>query len=166
MEFDGTIGHRSTDILLSFNRSGTLLNSQSWISATNANPLREASSSGVKVVIATGKPSSRGLPPHRVSGAEGRHHAFSRGPFKQWSGEVQKVLFLDSAEGVAGTLRPYREQATRGRSRLCRAAVQAQANMLEIVPPATSKDNGVKKLLDHFGASTDEVMGIGDRWRK
>ncbi|KAJ9538863.1 hypothetical protein OSB04_031596 [Centaurea solstitialis] len=64
------------------------------------------------------------------------------------SGEVQ-------CRRGGGNPKAYWEQATRGR--LCRAAVQAQADMLEIVPPATSKDNGVKKLLDHFGASTDEV---------
>lgn len=34
---------------------GTLLNSKSLVSATNAEALREASSMGVKVVLATGK---------------------------------------------------------------------------------------------------------------
>lgn len=34
---------------------GTLLNSKSLISEANANALREASSRGIKVVIATGK---------------------------------------------------------------------------------------------------------------
>ena len=69
---------------------------------------------------------------------------------------MQKVLFLDTAEGVAGTLRPYWEEATKGRA----CVVQAQADMLEIVPPATSKGNGVKKLLDHFCASPNEVCAL------
>lgn len=66
---------------------------------------------------------------------------------------LQKLLFLDTAEGVASTLRPYWAAATADRA----SVVQAQPNMLEIVPPGTSKGSGVRILLDHLGATPDEV---------
>lgn len=66
---------------------------------------------------------------------------------------LQKLLFLDTAEGVAGTIRPYWAKATGDRA----SVVQAQPDMLEIVPIGTSKGSGVKILLDHLGASPDEV---------
>lgn len=72
--------------------------------------------------------------------------------------EIQKVLFLETPEGISSTLRPYWAKATEGRARV----VQAQPDMLELVPPATSKGNGVKILLDHLCISPDEVMAIGD----
>ncbi|XP_043720317.1 endoribonuclease YBEY, chloroplastic-like isoform X2 [Telopea speciosissima] len=72
--------------------------------------------------------------------------------------EIQKLLFLDTAEGVAMTLRPYWSEATKGRGNV----VQALPDMLEIVPPGTSKGSGVKLLLDHLGVTTKEVMAIGD----
>lgn len=63
------------------------------------------------------------------------------------------MLFLHTAEGVAGTLRPYWSEATAGRA----SVVQAQPDMLEIVPAGTSKGSGVRMLLDHFGVTSDEV---------
>ncbi|XP_042486696.1 endoribonuclease YBEY, chloroplastic-like isoform X2 [Macadamia integrifolia] len=72
--------------------------------------------------------------------------------------EIQKLIFLDTAEGVAMTLRPYWSEATKGRGQV----VQAVPDMLEIVPPGTSKGSGVKILLDHLGVTTKEVMAIGD----
>lgn len=63
------------------------------------------------------------------------------------------MLFIDSAEGVDTILRPYWSEATGDRANV----VQAQADMLEIVPPGTSKGNGVKMLLDHLGVSPKEV---------
>ncbi|KAI5669171.1 hypothetical protein M9H77_19024 [Catharanthus roseus] len=72
--------------------------------------------------------------------------------------EIQKVIFLDTADGVATTLRPYWEEAIGNRA----TVVQAVADMLEIVPPGTSKGSGVKLLLDHLGVSPKEVMAIGD----
>ncbi|WOG84073.1 hypothetical protein DCAR_0103253 [Daucus carota subsp. sativus] len=74
------------------------------------------------------------------------------------SGDVQKVLFLDTAEGVSTTLRPYWSEATSNRA----SVVQAQEDMLEIVPLGTSKGSGVKMLLDHLGVPAKEVMAIGD----
>lgn len=65
----------------------------------------------------------------------------------------QKVIFLDTADGVATTLRPYWEEAIGNRA----TVVQAVADMLEIVPPGTSKGSGVKLLLDHLGVSPKEV---------
>ncbi|MQM16932.1 hypothetical protein Taro_049895 [Colocasia esculenta] len=72
--------------------------------------------------------------------------------------EIQKLLFLDTAEGVSNILRPHWSEATKGRA----GVVQAQADMLEIVPPGTSKGSGVKMLLDHLNVSAKEIMAIGD----
>lgn len=66
---------------------------------------------------------------------------------------TQKVIFLDTAEGVATALRPYWSQAIKDRA----TVVQAVPDMLEIVPSGTSKGNGVRMLLDHLGASPEEV---------
>ncbi|KAI3792739.1 hypothetical protein L2E82_06627 [Cichorium intybus] len=215
---------------------GTLLNSKSLVSAANAEALREASSMGVKVVLATGKTrpaaitllkmvdlagtdgivsenspgvfvqgllvyGKEGKEIHRtnldpdvckeafhysvehnvplVAFSENRLLALSSHPLVDSlntiyhepkaeimpsveellsSGDIQKVLFLDTAEGVEGKIRPYWSEATKGRA----TVVQAQADMLEIVPPATSKGNGVKMLLDHLGVTANEVMAIGD----
>lgn len=72
--------------------------------------------------------------------------------------EIQKVLFLGTPEGISTTLRPYWEKAIGERA----GVVQGQPDMLELVPPATSKGRGVKMLLDHLCISPDEVMAIGD----
>lgn len=64
------------------------------------------------------------------------------------------MLFLDTAEGVATTLRPHWSEATDGRA----GVVQAQPDMLEIVPAGITKGNGVQLLLDHFGATAKEVL--------
>nr|XP_043636267.1 endoribonuclease YBEY, chloroplastic [Erigeron canadensis] len=214
---------------------GTLLNSKSQISDTNANALREASSRGVKVVIATGKTRSAVITLLKtvdLAGRDGIASEYSPGVFIQGllvygkqgreihrrnlnpdvcreafnyslehnipliafsenrcltlyshplvdslhtvynepkaeimpsvdhllSSDVQKVLFLHTAEGVAGTLRPYWSEATTGRA----SVVQAQPDMLEIVPAGSSKGSGVRMLLDHFGVTANEVMAIGD----
>ncbi|KAF6160637.1 hypothetical protein GIB67_019577 [Kingdonia uniflora] len=72
--------------------------------------------------------------------------------------EVQKLLFFDTAEEVAATLRPYWTEVTKGRA----GVVQAMPDMLEIIPAGTSKGSGVKMLLEHFGATANEIMAIGD----
>ncbi|KAL7187691.1 hypothetical protein ACSBR1_037700 [Camellia fascicularis] len=72
--------------------------------------------------------------------------------------DIQKLIFLDTAEGVATTLRPYWSEATRDRA----TVVQAVPDMLEIVPSGTSKGSGVKMLLDHLGVTATEIMAIGD----
>lgn len=72
--------------------------------------------------------------------------------------EIQKVLFLETPEGISSALRPYWAKAIEGRAHV----VQAQPDMLELVPPATSKGNGVEILLNHLSISPDEVMAIGD----
>lgn len=72
--------------------------------------------------------------------------------------EIQKVLFLETPERISSALRPYWAKAIEGRAHV----VQAQPDMLELVPPATSKGNGVKVLLNHLSISPDEVMAIGD----
>lgn len=71
---------------------------------------------------------------------------------------VQKLLFVDTAENVRNILRPHWSLATAGRARV----VQALPEMLEILPSGASKGDGVRKLLDHLGANIDEVMAIGD----
>lgn len=69
---------------------------------------------------------------------------------------LQKLLFYDSADGVAKTLRPYWAEAVDGRA----GVVQAQPDMLEIVPLGTSKGSGVEILLDHLGTSWKEVCRL------
>lgn len=68
----------------------------------------------------------------------------------------QKVIFLHTVEGVACTLRPYWSEATLGRA----SVVQAQEDMLEIVPLGTSKGSGVKLLLEHLGVTPKEVLAF------
>jgi hydroxymethylpyrimidine pyrophosphatase-like HAD family hydrolase len=65
-------------------------------------------------------------------------------------------LFLETPVGISSALRPYWAKATEGRAHV----VQAQPDMLELVPPATSKGNGVKILLNHLSISPDEVQPI------
>ncbi|KAI3978160.1 hypothetical protein MKX01_012991 [Papaver californicum] len=72
--------------------------------------------------------------------------------------DIQKLLFFDSPESISTTLRPYWFEATKGRA----GVVQAMPDMLEIVPPGTSKGSGVKMLLDQLGVTAKEVMAIGD----
>ncbi|KAG2389797.1 Endoribonuclease protein [Vigna angularis] len=215
---------------------GTLLNSKSQISSTTVNALREASSRGVKIVIATGKARPAVIDIFKtvdLAGKDGIVSEFSPGVFLQGllvygrqgqeifrsnldpnvckeaclysleskvpliafcegrcltlfhdplvdslhtiyhepkaevmpsvehllaSAEIQKMIFLDTAEKVAETLRPLWSDATKGRA----TVVQAVPDMLEIVPLGTSKGNGVKVLLDHLGVNAKEIMAIGD----
>ncbi|KAK1265451.1 hypothetical protein QJS04_geneDACA015704 [Acorus gramineus] len=74
------------------------------------------------------------------------------------STDIQKLLFYDTIEGIDTTLRPYWAEVVSGRA----SVIQAQADMLEIVPPGTSKGNGVTMLLDHLGITAKEIMAIGD----
>jgi len=66
------------------------------------------------------------------------------------------MIFLDTAQSVSDTLRPYWSDATKGRA----TVVQAVPDMLEIVPLGTCKGNGVKVLLDHLGVTAKEVPQI------
>lgn len=66
------------------------------------------------------------------------------------------MIFLDTAQSVSDTLRPYWSDATKGRATI----VQAVPDMLEIVPLGTCKGNGVKVLLDHLGVTANEVPQI------
>lgn len=72
--------------------------------------------------------------------------------------DIQKLLFMDTIEVIAKDLRPYWAEATGDRARV----IQTVPDMLELVPPETSKGMGVKMLLDHLGSSANEVMAIGD----
>ncbi|KAG5098275.1 hypothetical protein JHK82_048129 [Glycine max] len=215
---------------------GTLLNSKSQISSTTANALREATSRGVKIVIATGKARPAVIDIFKMvdlAGKDGIVSEFSPGVFLQGllvygrqgreifrsnldpnvcreaclyslenkvpliafcegrcltlfhdplvdslhtiyhepkaevmpsvehllaSADIQKMIFLDTDQRVDVTLRPYWSDATKGRA----SVVQAVPYMLEIVPVGTSKGNGVKVLLDHFGVTAKEIMAIGD----
>jgi len=66
------------------------------------------------------------------------------------------MIFLDTAQSVSDTLRPYWSDATKDRA----TVVQAVPDMLEIVPLGTCKGNGVKVLLDHLGVTANEVPQI------
>ncbi|PON67865.1 HAD-like domain containing protein [Parasponia andersonii] len=218
------------------NSDGTLLNSKSLLSSTTAKALKEASSRGVKIVIATGKTRAAVMSIFKMADLAGKGGIVSEvspGVFLQgllvygrqgreiyrsnldptvcreaclysWenkipliafsggrcltlfdhpavdslhtvyhepkaeiipsvdqllaAADIQKMIFMDTAEQVATTLRPYWSEATGDRANV----VQAQADMLEIVPPGTSKGSGVKTLLDHLGITPKEIMAIGD----
>ena len=63
---------------------------------------------------------------------------------------------MDTAEGVSTTLRPYWTEATGDRA----TVVQTVPDMLELVPPGTSKGSGVKMLLDHLTITPKEVWAF------
>ncbi|EHA8590481.1 endoribonuclease YBEY, chloroplastic [Cocos nucifera] len=160
---------------------GTLLNSRSQITPMTAEAIREAISRGVSIVIATGKACLFSLK-HEVpliAFCQDRCFTLFEHPLVDSlhtvyhepkaevmpsvehllaAAEVQKLIFLDTAEGVSSTLRPHWTEATKGRA----GVIQAMPDMLEIVPDGTSKGNGVKMLLDHLGVTAKEVMAIGD----
>eukprot|EP00246_Nothoceros_aenigmaticus_P011025 TRINITY_DN2829_c0_g2_i1.p1 TRINITY_DN2829_c0_g2~~TRINITY_DN2829_c0_g2_i1.p1 ORF type:complete len:221 (-),score=32.41 TRINITY_DN2829_c0_g2_i1:181-843(-) len=71
---------------------------------------------------------------------------------------IQKLVFCDTKASVSSFLRPYWSSGTIGRA----TVVQAVPEMLEILPPNTSKGGGVKQLLEHLGIGTEEVMAVGD----
>lgn len=215
---------------------GTLLNSKSQITTVTAEALREATSRGVNIVIATGKTRPAvisALKMVNLAGQDGIVSESSSGIFLQGllvygrhgreisrrnldqnvcreaflyslenevpliafcqdrcftlfdhplvdslhtiyhepkaevmssidrllaAAEIQKLLFLDTAEGVTSVLRPHWAETLEGRA----GVVQAQPDMLEIVPAGTSKGDGVRILLDHLGISSKEIMAIGD----
>lgn len=60
---------------------------------------------------------------------------------------------MDTPEGVTTALRPYWSEATGD----CARVVQTVPDMLEIVPPGTSKGSGVNMLLGHLGITPKEV---------
>ncbi|CAI0441413.1 unnamed protein product [Linum tenue] len=215
---------------------GTLLNSKSQLSTTNANALKEAMSRGVKVVIATGKARPSAINILKTAGLadkDGIVSELSPGVFLQGllvygrqgreifrrnldpsvcrevcryslehkvpliafsndrcltlfdhplveslhtvyhepkaevmpsvedlvaAADIQKLLFIDTADRVATELRPYWSEAAGGRA----SVVQAIPHMLEIVPVGTSKGSGVQILLDHLGVKAEEIMALGD----
>ncbi|XP_062018797.1 endoribonuclease YBEY, chloroplastic-like isoform X2 [Rosa rugosa] len=215
---------------------GTLLNSKSQLSSTTARALKEASSRGVKIVIATGKARPAVMRVFKMvdlAGKDGIVSEFSPGVYLQGllvygiqgqeickrnldpnvcreaclyslenkvpliafskdrcsslfdhpyvdamhtvyhepkaeimpsveqflaAADIQKLVFMDTAEGVSTALRPYWSEATGDRA----TVVQTVPDMLELVPPGTSKGIGVKMLLDHLGITAKEIMAIGD----
>ncbi|KAL9675161.1 hypothetical protein QQ045_003362 [Rhodiola kirilowii] len=233
---DGRIHFRKPRFSYIFcDMDGTLLNSKSLISSTTAEALKEATSRGIKVVIATGKARHAAKKVLEIVGLTGKDGIFSDsspGVFVQGllvygrngqqifrqdldpsvcreafiysrdhqipliafcedrcltlfdhplvdtlhtvyheskaeivtsveqlaTAGAQKIIFMDTAERVATSIRPYWSEATGERA----TVVQAVPDMLEIVPPGTSKGRGVRMLLDHLGVTEKEVMAIGD----
>ncbi|XP_078428501.1 haloacid dehalogenase-like hydrolase family protein isoform X2 [Wolffia australiana] len=215
---------------------GTLLNSKSRVSSKNVEALKEASSKGVNIIIATGKTRPAVINVLKKADLTGKHgigSEYAPGVFLQGlliygrqgreisrrnldhnvcreaflyslerkiplvafsqdrcftpfddplvealhsvyhepraevapsidhllsMAEIQKLLFFDTPDGVSNILRPHWAEATKGRA----GVVQAQADMLEIVPPQTSKGTGVRMLLDHLNVHPEEIMAIGD----
>lgn len=72
--------------------------------------------------------------------------------------QIQKLLFADTPERIENLIRPYWYQETKTLGRV----VQAQADMLEIIPVGASKGKGVTLLLNDMGVHADDVMAIGD----
>ncbi|KAL3744440.1 hypothetical protein ACJRO7_013667 [Eucalyptus globulus] len=196
---------------------GTLLNSKSQISLTNAKALKEALSRGVKAVLATGKTVD-------LAGKDGIISQFIPGVFvwvniylcldlsvialqieiyrKNLDRDVCREAFLYSLEHgipliafcedrcltlfehllvnllhtiyyepkvmslrffsimleewMSQHMINHTSAATGARANV----VQAVPDMLEIVPPRTSKGSGVRMLLDHLGVAPTEIMAI------
>ncbi|EEE69634.1 hypothetical protein OsJ_29227 [Oryza sativa Japonica Group] len=72
--------------------------------------------------------------------------------------DIQKFVFLETPEVISSVLRPHWARRVDGKAQV----VQAQGDVLEVVPLGTSKGNGVKILLESLCASPDEVMALGD----
>lgn len=72
--------------------------------------------------------------------------------------QIQKLLFADTAEQVSKVIRPYWSKEVGDIAR----CVQAQDDMLEIIPVDCSKGKGVALLLENLGIHPDDVMAIGD----
>jgi Cof subfamily protein (haloacid dehalogenase superfamily) len=70
---------------------------------------------------------------------------------------VHKLIVLDE-EDVLLKLRPLLADALGDSASLTRAV----PGMLEVLPPGSSKGEGVKILLDHIGMPADNVMAFGD----
>ncbi|KAH7284049.1 hypothetical protein KP509_34G037700 [Ceratopteris richardii] len=71
---------------------------------------------------------------------------------------IQKLLFADTVDQVSKFIRPYWSKELGDAARV----VQAQSDMLEIIPVGASKGKGVSLLLQDLGVHPDEVMAIGD----
>uniref|UniRef100_A0A7C8ZSN8 Sugar-phosphatase n=1 Tax=Opuntia streptacantha TaxID=393608 RepID=A0A7C8ZSN8_OPUST len=73
--------------------------------------------------------------------------------------EIQKLLFLESIDDrISAILRPYWSKEAGDHANV----IQAIPETLELVLHGASKGDGVKLLLDHLGASSKEIMAIGD----
>lgn len=68
--------------------------------------------------------------------------------------QPQKLVFIDTPDGISTKLRPYWSEALKGRA----GVVQAQVDMLEIIPVGSSKGSGVKLLLEHLNTTPKEVL--------
>lgn len=69
---------------------------------------------------------------------------------------AQKLLFADTAEQVSQVIRPYWSKELGGLAR----CVQAQDDMLEIIPTGSSKGKGVSVLLENLGVHPDDVRTV------
>uniref|UniRef100_A0A0D3H6H8 Uncharacterized protein n=1 Tax=Oryza barthii TaxID=65489 RepID=A0A0D3H6H8_9ORYZ len=71
-----------------------------------------------------------------------------------------KFVFLETPEAISSMLRPHWARRVDGMAQVI--LIQAQSDVLEVVPLRTSKGNGVKIMLESLCASPDEVMALGD----
>uniref|UniRef100_A0A0E0QR05 Malonyl-CoA decarboxylase C-terminal domain-containing protein n=1 Tax=Oryza rufipogon TaxID=4529 RepID=A0A0E0QR05_ORYRU len=74
--------------------------------------------------------------------------------------EPKKFVFLETPEAISSMLRPHWARRVDGMAQVI--LIQAQSDVLEVVPLRTSKGNGVKIMLESLCASPDEVMALGD----
>ena len=70
---------------------------------------------------------------------------------------VHKLILLDDEENIVA-LRPHLAAALGDVASLTRAV----PGMLEVLPPGSSKGEGVQVLLDHLNTSPDSVVAFGD----
>jgi hypothetical protein len=68
---------------------------------------------------------------------------------------MQKFVFLETPEAISSMLRPHWARRVDGMAQVI--LIQAQSDVLEVVPLRTSKGNGVKIMLESLCASPDEV---------
>ena len=72
-----------------------------------------------------------------------------------YKGKMQKFVFLETREAISSMLRPHWARRVDGKAHVI--LIQAQSDVLEVVPLGTSKGNGVKILLESLWASPNEV---------
>jgi len=70
-----------------------------------------------------------------------------------------KMLVIHRDPAAISAMRPRYEQRMKP---LGVVLTQAQADMLEMLPPGASKGDGVRRLLEHLELDAGELMAIGD----
>lgn len=93
-----------------------------------------------------------------VDGGNTEHDGgFQNGTISSSRIPIYKCIFMAEDEIIDNVVRPYVEKSLSGVS-----ITSALHGMLEILPPGSSKGNGVKFVLDSLGIHPKNVMALGD----